>query len=719
MAEQTARTKREDDRKEALLELALKRWKIASDYESDMRVQALDDIRFAEGDQWDAQIREQRRLQGRPALTINRIPQFVQHITNEQRQNPISIQIDPVDSGADIETADILQGLVRHIQNQSNADEAYSNGFDYAVKGGWGYWRVITDYADEFSFEQEIYIKRVENPFDVYLDPGGTESDASDINWGFVVADYTKEQYKEQFPKSKYTAGIGDWVSTGNGWVQQDTMRVAEYFYREMQQEKIVQTSDGQILLWRTLPTLADGKTPDLPTGIRIVQTRTTQVPFVKWALINQQEVLEEREWAGKFIPIVKVIGQMTNIDGQRVYKGIVRDARDPQQQLNFMETAATEAIALSPKAPYFATPAMVQGFEKQYASMNNTNRPFLLYNPDIKAGGGPPQRNAYEAPIQAMMAAVAQASGDLKSTAGIYDAALGQGAGDVSGKAIQARQQQSTISAFHFGDNLKRSVKQTARILIDLIPFVYNSPQRVVRIIGEDGTQQTVQVNNQGMQDDQGNLPPGIEGVYNLTTGKYDVTINTGPDYQTKRQAAVDGQMELMKTIPNAAPLIADLVVSNMDIPQAQEISARLKTLLPPAIQAMEQKQTDIPPEFAQQYAQLQAQMQQLQQQLQQSATDLKYDLSKEQMRIQSDQTIAQAKIELERERIQASIITAELNAKVQQGQMNAQNEYDFLSQQIEQAHEFAMTSVDQAHQQGMAVQQQQAASQQQEPVQ
>jgi hypothetical protein len=719
MAEQTARTKREDDRKEALLELALKRWKIASDYESDMRVQALDDIRFAEGDQWDAQIREQRRLQGRPALTINRIPQFVQHITNEQRQNPISIQIDPVDSGADIETADILQGLVRHIQNQSNADEAYSNGFDYAVKGGWGYWRVITDYADEFSFEQEIYIKRVENPFDVYLDPGGTESDASDINWGFVVADYTKEQYKEQFPKSKYTAGIGDWVSTGNGWVQQDTMRVAEYFYREMQQEKIVQTSDGQILLWRTLPTLADGKTPDLPTGIRIVQTRTTQVPFVKWALINQQEVLEEREWAGKFIPIVKVIGQMTNIDGQRVYKGIVRDARDPQQQLNFMETAATEAIALSPKAPYFATPAMVQGFEKQYASMNNTNRPFLLYNPDIKAGGGPPQRNAYEAPIQAMMAAVAQASDDLKSTAGIYDAALGQGAGDVSGKAIQARQQQSTISAFHFGDNLKRSVKQTARILIDLIPFVYNSPQRVVRIIGEDGTQQTVQVNNQGMQDDQGNLPPGIEGVYNLTTGKYDVTINTGPDYQTKRQAAVDGQMELMKTIPNAAPLIADLVVSNMDIPQAQEISARLKTLLPPAIQAMEQKQTDIPPEFAQQYAQLQAQMQQLQQQLQQSATDLKYDLSKEQMRIQSDQTIAQAKIELERERIQASIITAELNAKVQQGQMNAQNEYDFLSQQIEQAHEFAMTSVDQAHQQGMAVQQQQAASQQQEPVQ
>jgi hypothetical protein len=684
-----------------------------------MRVQALDDIRFAEGDQWDAQIREQRRLQGRPALTINRIPQFVQHITNEQRQNPISIQIDPVDSGADIETADILQGLVRHIQNQSNADEAYSNAFDYAVKGGWGYWRVITDYADEFSFEQEIYIKRVENPFDVYLDPGGTESDASDINWGFVVADYTKEQYKEQFPKSKYTAGIGDWVSTGNGWVQQDTMRVAEYFYRDMQQEKIVQTSDGQILLWRTLPMQSDGKTPDLPQGIRIVQTRTTQVPFVKWALINQQEVLEEREWAGKFIPIVKVIGQMTNIDGQRVYKGIVRDARDPQQQLNFMETAATEMIALTPKAPYWATPKQVQGFEKQNASMNNTARPVLLYNPDPSAPG-PPTRNQIEAPIQAMMAAVAQASDDLKSTAGIYDAALGQGAGDVSGKAILARQQQSTISAFHFGDNLKRSIKQTARILIDLIPFVYNSPQRVVRIIGEDGTQQTVQVNNQGMQDDQGNLPPGIEGVYNLTTGKYDVTINTGPDYQTKRQAAVDGQMELMKTIPNAAPLIADLVVSNMDIPQAQEISARLKTLLPPAIQAMEQKQTDIPPEFAQQYAQLQAQMQQMQAQLQQSQTDLKYDLSKEQMRIQSDQTIAQAKIELERERIQASIVTAELNAKVQQGQMNAQNEYDFLSQQIEQAHEFAMTSVDQAHQQGMAAQQQEAASQQQqEPVQ
>lgn len=697
MAEETASSKKRQERHDKMLETAKKRWRIAESSESEMRELALDDIRFAEGDQWPAEMRDLRQRQNRPCLTINRIPQFVQHITNEQRQNPISIQVDPIGDG-DEDTADVFEGLIRHIQNQSNADEAYSNGFDYAVKGGWGYWRVVTDYADEFSFEQEIYIKKVENPFSVYLDPGGSEGDASDVGWGFVICDYTKEQYEEKYPDSKYTTGETDWSGTGNGWVQDDTIRVAEYFYKDMREEEIVQMSDGQVYLKRVLP-------EPLPAGISVVQRRTTQVPFVKWALINNQEVLDEKEWAGKWIPIVKVIGQMTNIDGKRVYKGIVRDARDPQQQFNYMETAATEAIALAPKAPFLGTKEMFQGYEKEWQTMNITNRPFLRFNHDPMAPGLVPQRQTAEPPIQAMMLAVRQASDDLKATAGIYDAALGAGANDVSGKAILARQEQSNISAYHFADNLKRSVRQTGRIIVDLIPFVYNTPERVIRIVKEDGTGENVKVNVQPNAD--GQLPPGVANVYDLTTGKYDITISTGPTYQTKRQEAVDTQLELLKVNPNLFPIIGDIVVGNMDIPGSREISSRLKTQLPPAIAALDQKQAGISPEAQTQIVNLQTQLQQATQAAQAMQEDLKHDLSKTQMELESNERIAFEKLNLEREKLQTQIAVAEINAKNERADADAQRELDMLQQQMDQAHEAAMQAVEQQHQQEMAQQQ------------
>jgi hypothetical protein len=704
MADKSASDKRID----TLLETAKKRWKIADSAEAEQRSKALEDIRFAEGDQWPPEMKQRRQLDGRPCLTINRIPQFVQHITNEERQNPTSLQINPVGSGADKDTADVLQGLVRHIENQSNADEAYSNAFDYAVKGGWGFVRVTTDYADELSFEQEIYIKKVENPFSVYLDPGGNEGDASDSEWGFVVCDYTKEQYKDKFPNSKYAGDTINWVSTGDSWMQKDSIRVAEYFYRESREEEIVQTSDGQVYLKKVIPKLPNGELM-LPVGITIIQKRKTSVPFVKWALINNDEVLEEQEWAGKWIPIVRVIGQMTNINGERVYKGIVRDARDPQQQLNFMETAATEAIALAPKAPFIGTPKMFQGYEKQWGSMNTANRAYLMVNPDPAMPGGLPQRQTAEPPIQAMMLAVRQASDDLKSTAGIYDAALGAGANDVSGKAILARQQQSQISAFHFGDNLQRAKRQVGRILIDIIPFIYNTPNRVIRIIGEDGTQDNVTVN--AKPDEAGNLPPGVENIYDLTTGKYDVTVSTGPSYQTKRQEAVDTQLQLLKTDPNLWSVIGDLVVGNMDIPGSREIADRLKTMLPPAIAAMDQKQANIPPEAQQMIVQLQTQLQQAQQAAQAAAEEAKYGIQKQQMELESKERIAFGQMELDREKVQASIINAELAAKAELAQSDAEREMQFISDEIGRAHELGMNAVQ--HEQNQQMQQPQ------EPVQ
>lgn len=705
MAEQTASEKREQGRKDDLLATAKKRFLIAQEAEAEQRTLALEDIRFADGDQWPEEIKEVRRRENRPCLTINRMPQFVQHITNEQRQNPISIKVNPV-GDADKDTADVYEGLIRHIENQSNADEAYSNGFDYAVKGGWGFWRVITDYADEFSFDQEIYIKKVENPFSVYLDPGGSESDASDAEYGFVVTDYTKEQYEDMYPSSKWSQAGVDWTGTGNSWMGKDTIRVAEYFYRENREIEIVQTSDGQVYQASALDKGPDGQLK-LRDSIYVKQRRKTSVPFVRWALINGDEVLDEQMWAGKYIPIVRDVGQVTNIDGKRLYKGIVRDARDPQLQFNLMRSAETEAIALSPKAPYMGTNKQFAGYEAEWKTMNTRNRPYLRYNVDPDAPG-PPIRNEYNAPIQAITLAGNQAADDLKATAGIYDAALGAGANDVSGRAINARQQQTYTSLFHFADNHSRSIRHTGKILIDLIPYIYNT-DRVVRIIKEDGTQENLRVNVQ--PDAQGQLPNGVQQIYDLTTGKYDVTISTGPSYQTKRQEAVDTQMQLIKTDPQLLGIIGDIIVANMDIPGAQEIAERLKTTLPPAIAALDQKNVNLPPEMQAIVAQQQAQVQQLQQALQQAQDDAKHGISKAQMETASRERIEAAKIE-------ASIVIAELTAKAQMAQSDAKNELDFLRQQIGQAHEAGMSQMGAQQQQDMQkqAQQQQGA---QEPVQ
>ena len=638
-----------------LLNEAKARFKLSEEAESEIRRQALEDLEFRSGRQWPPEIESSRQTDGRPCLVINRIPQFIQQVTNDQRQNRPSIKVHPVDSAGDVETAKVIQGLIRHIEYNSNADVAYDTAFDSAATGGFGYFRVVTDFIDPLSFEQEILIKRIRNPFSVFFDPHSQEPDGSDANYAFVVDELSKDEFKTRYPKS-IASSAADWEAIGNhapDWITKDTVRVAEYFYRETTEKELVLLIDGQVLLSEQLP---EGFPKE-----QIVSRRISQVPVIKWCKLNGCEILEKTEWLGKYIPIVPVYGTELYIDGKRILEGIVRNAKDSQRMYNYWASAETEAIALAPRTPFIAAHGQIENYEDEWATANRRNHSILKYKP-VSIDGTPvppPQRNAFEPAVQAITQARMLASDDLKATTGIYDASLGNKSNETSGVAIQRRNVQAQTANFHFIDNLTRSLRHTGRILVDLIPKIYDTA-RTARIIGEDGEQKVVQVNTPFQE------KGSAEAVlYDLQAGKYDVTIDVGPSYASKRQEAAATMMEMSRAVPQLVGVAGDLMVKNMDWPGATEIAERLKKTLPPNLLEDSKKSKEIPP-------QVQAQMQQMNQLIEQltgKLNEAQDTIDHKLIEIESKERIEMKKLEVELE-----IKRAELDAKDSLAVLNAE---------------------------------------------
>lgn len=607
MAKQYKKSKDDSAKDRSILEVALDRFKLAEEAFSEIRKLGLEDLKFLAGEQWHQEDMTNRRLENRPCLTINRMPQFVRQITNEQRQNSPSIKVNPVDDRADVETAKILQGMIRHIEYNSNADNAYDGASEGAAIKGFGYFRIVTDYVDPVSFDQEILIKKIHDDFSVFLDPSSKEPDGSDANWGFIFEDLLEDEYKRQYPNSELSS-MEQWESLGNkapNWINGKSCRIAEYFYKDYEKKKVHLLSSGEVIL-------DDDLSIGLPENLQIIKTKMADIPVIKWCKINGIEILEKTDWLGSWIPIIPVYGNMLFIDGKLVLEGVVRHAKDSQRMYNYWATSETETIALAPKAPFIVAEGQLSGFEKDWKTANSKSHAFLQYNPKSVAGQliGPPQRNGYEAPVQAITMARMNAAEDMKATTGIYDASLGNRGNETSGVAIQRRNIQAQTSNFHFTDNLNKSIRHAGRILVELIPKIYDAA-RAVRIIGEEDQQEIVLIN-------QFYEKHGRQVKHDLSEGKYDVTINSGPSFQTKRQEAVAAMLDLTKALPQSASVIADIMVKNMDIPGSEEMSKRLKSILPPGIaQDDDKNKMPIPP-------QVQAQMQQYGQMIDQLTAQL-----------------------------------------------------------------------------------------------
>lgn len=576
-----------------------------------MRLKALDDLRYRAGDQWPEEIVRQRRMESRPCLTINRLPQFVRQITNDQRQNRPAIKVSPVDDYADKEKAKILQGIIRHIEVSSQAATAYDKAFAGAVTKGFGYMRLVTDYADESSFDLELKIEPIYDDFSVYIDPYAKKPDGSDMQWAFVAETISKENYEHLYGESKLASM--DWRGLGHhyqDWISKDSCLVVEYFWKEYKKRTLCKVLfDDQIeIMFKE----------DLPQGFEgIIEQREVEECVVHWDKLNGVETLESTIWPGKDIPIIPVYGEEIFVDGERIFEGIIRHAKDPQKMYNYWATAETEMIALAPKAPYIAPAGTFKGFERNWREANNKTFAYLEYNPKTLANGSPapaPQRNFAEPPVQAITNARMLANEDIKGATGIYDPSLGNRSNETSGIAIQRRAAQSETSNFHFIDNLSRSLTHLGRMLVDIIPKIYDGP-RVLRIIGEEGDEKIVRI-NQVFEE------MGQQKQYDLSVGKYDVTVETGPAVHTKRQEAVNSMLEMVRANPQTFQLIGDLLVKNMDWPGSEEFAERLRKTLPPEIIEQEDSELkDLPPDVQVQFSQMQKQITMLNEQLQQAS--------------------------------------------------------------------------------------------------
>lgn len=637
------------DDKADMLSVMRKRLDMAITAYSDSREDQLDDLRFVAGSpdnqwQWPADVLQTRgsvqgqTINARPCLTINKLPQHVKQVTNDQRQNRPSGKVIPANDEADEEVASILDGIVRHIEYISDADVAYDTACECQVEHGEGYFRILTEYCDEDSFDQDIRIGRIRNPFSVYMDPMIQDPCGSDAQWCFITQDLTKEEYEHQFPdampiSSLQNTGVGN--TSYAQWVNETTVRIAEYFYIERESKTLNLYQGGATAIAGS----PEAKRAE-EFGFTPIKTRSVEVKTVKWCKTNGFEILEERDWAGKWIPVIRVIGNEYEVEGRLYISGLVRNAKDAQRMYNYWVSQEAEMLALAPKAPFIGYGGQFEGYEQQWKTANTTNWPYLEVNPDVTDGNGAvlplPQRAPPPLPQAGLIQAKMGAADDIKTTTGQYDASLGAAGNEKSGKAIMARERQTDTGTYHYVDNLARAVRYCTRQIIDLIPKIYDT-QRIARIVGMDGEVDNVAIDPEQQEpvrkirDENGAV---IKSIYNPGIGKYDVCVTTGPSYMTKRQEALEGMAQLLQGNPNLWAVAGDLFIKNMDWPGAEEMAERFaKTIDPklmadtdedPALMAAQQQMQ----QMAQQMEQMQAMLQNVQKSMEQQELDIKkYD--------------------------------------------------------------------------------------------
>jgi hypothetical protein len=627
------------------------------DAEQDNRREALDDIRFSRlGEQWPDAILKQREITKRPCLTINKMPAFIRQVVNDARQNKPSIKVHPVDSGADVHTADVINGLIRNIEYTSNADVAYDTAIEASVSGGFGYWRIGMDYAYDDTFEMDLTIERVANQFAVYGDPNSMAADSSDWNVAFVIDRVLKTEYKSRYKDKKNADGNdmcvdfdSDAWTKADSWVDDDAILIAEWWRREEVEKEIVKLSNG--IVYETEKLKDDPGLADIALGLEtgmlqiVGKPRITKSHKVTQVIMTGADVIEINEWPGKYIPIVPVYGDEIVVEGKRYFRSLIHNAKDAQRMFNYWRTTSTELVALAPRVPFIGRKGTFDSDAERWATANSESHAYLEFDGEM------PQRQPLDVgPAGGALQEALNASDDMKTIIGLYDASLGARSNETSGKAIMARQREGDVATFHFIDNLSRAIRHTGRILIDLIPKIYTG-ERVVRVLGEDGSPRSVTINSQEPkpvtkadgQPEMDKTGQAIMSLHDIAAGKYDLTVTSGPSFTTRREEAAAQMTELVRAFPQAAPFIADIMAKNFDWPGADEIAKRFEAMNP-----MNQQQ-QIPPEMQKAMQEMQAAIGQLQvenKDLKAGNSIKMFEAQTKRMDVEGDQKMDQARL-------------------------------------------------------------------------
>ena len=594
-------------------------------FEADNLRDARDDFRKLAGHHWPEEAIRQREVERRPCITINKLPAFLHNVTNDQRQNKLGIKVHPVDDGADIDTAEVLQGIIRHIEYASGADATYDTAAFHAAACGFGFFRIRTDYEREDSFDQTALFERFRNPFSVHIDPDSKEPDGSDQAFCFVDGTISRSDVKRTHPNASAAQSL---ETDGTD----DAMLLCSEYYRiEQEPATLVRLSNGETG-WKD-------DLLELPLGVVIADERKSFRRRVMWRKlvasdtvdrggsgkpgqsVTFTDVLETAEIPCRWIPVFPVYGEEIEIDGKVVRSGLIRNAKGPSVMYDYWMTAATEEVTLRPKTPYIGAEGQFEGHERKWQHANVQTFAYLEYKPKTIGGSlaPPPQRQPMaDVPVGVLQMAM-HAADEIKATTGIFDSSLGARGTATSGVQEREQKRQGNVANFHFSDNLTRAVRHAGRCLVDMIPRIYDS-ERVVRILGDDEEVSHATINKPLDAPEMDEKTGAIRTVLNdLTVGTYDVTVTAGASYSTQRQEAADAMVSFGTSWPKLMDVAGDKVVKAMDWPGADEIAERIKRTIPQELLGDEdgEQQPQIPPQVLQIVQQAQQHIQQLESEL------------------------------------------------------------------------------------------------------
>lgn len=610
------------DDENKLISQAKDDFKTGYDWEANARLNFEYDYKFANGDthnkyQWDNDLVMARQLDDKPCLTINKVQQHNLMVINDAKQNKPGVRIRPVGDDASFEGAQIFQELIYHIEYISSAENVYDSATSFQVQAGWGYWRIDTDYINDKTFDQEIYIRHIKDPRSVYLDPDINEIDGADARWGIIFEDMDKELFKKKYPKFADVMGSSTLGNKGDGWLTESQVRIALYYYKEEKEDKLVhwigqdgiqviskksELDDRQKIFYQAIKKESQAK------ELLQFKERAIITNDIHWVKIAGDRVIEgPTKWLGSTIPIVRLVGTETVIDGILDRKGHTRALINAQQIYNFMSSSNVEFIATQSKTPWVAPSAAIEGFEEYYKTANRVNHSYLPYNAYDDDGQQlqAPVRNSAINSGNGYVQQMQVAQNELMMASGQYQAQMGENENAKSGVAINARQRQGDRATYHFIDNLAIAVRRTGKILVDLIPKVYDTP-RVKKILAQDGTRMNVKIDTDAGAELQNTTDPNnpamdngqkiTEYVFNPDFGQYDIQADTGPSFATKRMETAAALIDMAKADENFMKIGGDILMKNLDFAGADILALRYGNLIPPQV-----KGEGLPPEVEQ----------------------------------------------------------------------------------------------------------------------
>lgn len=579
-----------------------KRFRAAESAVSGMYSDCVDDFKFAmvPGNQWDANLTTLRN--GRPCYEINVLRPNIKQVINDNRKNTPTIKVRPVENG-DTDTAELRQGIIRNIESMSDADTAYDYGALWAITSGFGCWEVTTEYAGDDTFDQDICIKRIANPFSVYFDPNSHEPNRSDARYLFKIEDMDRSEFKDKYPDAEcrdFTGGLPQNLAY-EGWYTRDTVRVAQYWAKHRRKKTIYKLSDGRVvdasrkvdgeeMGFDLIKEVAANPPIDPRTGqpqwqpITIVETREVSYDKITVEVLSGDETLEgPTEWAGDYFGIIPCWGDFFTVEGKDIFYGMTRMARDPQSILNFSQSNLVESIASQPKAPYLVTPKMIEGNEDSWKNMAVENPPALIYTPDPDAPNGMPGRLQPPQLANGWFDLARINADNIKDTTGVHNASLGKQSNETSGRAIMARQQEGDVATFDYQDNIARAIAYTGKVINNLMSKVLTA-EREMRVLGEGDTEKYVTVNKAvQVPDPTPQNPANMKWIRenDLTEGKYDVVVTVGPSFTTQRMETLAAMTDLAQIPGPMGMLFSYGILKYMDTPGISEFADTARKML------------------------------------------------------------------------------------------------------------------------------------------